>query len=690
MAHYRIGIDTGGTFTDVALIHEQAGTLAITKVPSTPDNPARAVMDGVAAILAREKIHARDIQLFLHGTTVATNVLLEKKGAKTALITTEGFRDVLEIGRQTRPKLYDFRAQRPQPLVPRSRRLEVAERIAHTGEVLRPLDAQSVEVALEQIASADVDAVAVCLLNSYANAEHERQLRKRLQAKFPHVYVSLSSDVLPEMKEYERTSTVAANAYVVPVMDRYLSHLEERLKDAGIPSPLYVMLSSGGVAAAEEARRAAAHTALSGPVGGVMAGVQTGRETGHANVMTLDMGGTSLDVSLIENGEPHTTSEADIAGFPITLPMLDIHTIGAGGGSLAWIDSGGALRVGPQSAGAVPGPVCYGTGGEQPTVTDAHAVLGRLNPAGLLGGEMALDVAAARAAIRGKIADPLRMTVEEAARGILQVVNANMIRGMRAVSVERGRNPRDFALVAFGGAGPLHASELADLLGMPEVIIPPSPGIASAVGMVNADVRHDAVRACLQRAEEADLETIRALLKEMADRVRRVLLREGFDERRQRVSYWADLRYQHQSYDIRVPLPAAALDRTSWQAAIERFHEEHERRYGYRREEEPVEVVHVRVTVRGLLPPLKQAAWPEREAGRPEPAGERPVFWEDRWIATPVYRRETLRAGDVLEGPLILEQLDSTTVVSPQQTAKVDEYGNVRLTFDAGGMRSEN
>lgn len=690
MRHYRIGIDTGGTFTDVTLVNDEDGSRAVTKVPSTPDNPARAVMNGVNKIIAQEKIDARHIQLFLHGTTVATNTLLEKKGAKVALMTTEGFRDVLEIGRQTRPRLYDFRTRRPEPLVPRKYRLEIPERVRHTGHVLQPLDESAVQLVLDHIAHLEVEVVAVSLLNSYANPTHEQRLKQLLNERFPELFVSLSSEVLPEVKEYERTSTVVANAYVIPVMDRYLSDLERRIEAAGIPSELYIMQSNGGVIAAEEARRVAARTTLSGPVGGVMAGSEVGRDTGHDHVITLDMGGTSLDICLIEAGEPDTTTEAVVAGYPMKLPMLDIHTIGAGGGSLAWIDAGGALRVGPRSAGAVPGPVCYGKGGKQPTVTDAHAILGRLNPDGILGGEMALDIETARDAMREQIAEPLDLSVEEAALGVLQVVNTNMMRGIRVVSVERGRDPRDFAMVGFGGAGPLHVSELAHLLGVSEVIVPVSPGIASAVGMIMSDVRHDDVRAYFERAEKADLGRLKTLLDEMEKSLRGTLTREGFAQSEQEISYWADFRYQHQSYDISVPLAEKALHPDQWHEAVARFHREHERLYGYHRDEEPVEVVHVRVTAKGRLPRAGRITWPERMGGKPRPFQKRPVYWEEGWQETPIYKRAELRAGDILSGPAILEQLDSTVAILPGQTATIDSYGNCRLTFVKGGRHREN
>lgn len=684
---YRLGVDTGGTFTDVTLVNDTDGNRGIAKVPSTPNNPAEAVMNGVDKIINQENIEAKDIGLFLHGTTVATNTLIEKTGAKTLLITTEGFRDVLEIGRQTRPSLYDFRKQKPKPLVPRQDRLEVSERIRHTGEILSSLKEKSITDVLQKIEDAAPDVIAICLLNSYANSEHEHELKIHLKKRFPHLYVTLSSDVLPEMKEFERTSTVVANAYVMPVMDTYLSKLEKELKVKKISSDLYVMQSNGGVIAANESREVPVRTSLSGPVGGVMAGKRAGRETNHDHIITLDMGGTSLDICLIENGEAFTTTESEVAGQPLKLPMLDIHTIGAGGGSIAWVDEGGALKVGPRSAGAVPGPVCYGNEGKQPTVTDAHAVLGRLNPDGILGGDMALDIESAHDVIKKEVATPLDISVEQAALGMLQVVNTNMMRGIRVVSVERGRDPRNFSMVGFGGAGPLHIADLANLLRVETVIIPPSPGITSAVGMIMSDVRHDDVRTFFHRADQADLNHLQGFFQEMEEPLRKLLTREGFDKEEQVLEYMADFRYQNQSYEIQIPLSSSQPSSDQWNKAIADFHNAHAKLYGYSREEEVVEVVHVRTIASGEMPDVQEVKLQKREVGHAKPASSRQVFWEDRWIETPIFNRTDLYAGDEITGPAIIEQLDSTITIPPENLISVDTHGNclMKANKETGG-----
>ena len=494
MSRYRLGVDTGGTFTDLCVFEETSGDVKITKVPSTPANPALAVINGIRKLIEREGILPEELCFLIHGTTVATNALLEHKGARTALLTTEGFEDVLHIGRQNRPKLYDFRASRPAPVVPRHLRFGVPERVLHTGEVFRVLDEAKVREIVEEIREQGIRSIAVSLIHSYANPIHERKIESIVSEIFPEAHVTVSAEVLPEFREYERTSTVCINAYVMPKVNDYVADLERQMKDMGIASDLYIMQSNGGVITARTARRMSARTVLSGPAGGALTGVFLSRAIERPNVITIDMGGTSSDICLIEGGTPRLTTESEIGGYPIKLPMIDINTIGAGGGSVARIDAGGALQVGPESAGADPGPVCYGRGGTEPTVTDANLVLGRLNPAGLLGGEMPLQLDKAIEVLEEKIARPLGLDVYRAAEGIISVVNANMIRGIRRVSVERGYDPREFVLVPFGGAGPMHGVELAQALNMKEIAVPAHPGISSAVGMLSADVRHDYVQ----------------------------------------------------------------------------------------------------------------------------------------------------------------------------------------------------
>ena len=495
---YRLGVDVGGTFTDLALYDADTNRLEFAKTPSTPDNQAVGVAAGIAELARRYGVMPEQVDFFIHGTTVATNTLLERKGAVTALVVTAGFRDVLQIGRQERPSLYDWRIRRPEPLAPRRLRFEVAERVVHTGEVLTPLTGAEIDRVVARLAAADVDAIAVCLLHSYANPAHERALGEALRRSLPGVTVALSHEVLPEFKEYERMSTTAINAYVSPVMERYLRRLEHTISDAGLKSELYIMQSNGGTMGVETAIERPVHTIMSGPAAGVIGAAAIARQAGHANAISIDMGGTSFDVSLCYQGEVRQTQESEIERLPIRVPMVDVHTLGAGGGSIAWIDAGGALRVGPSSAGAVPGPACYGSGGTQATVTDANVVLGRLGESGLLGGAMPLDAALARMAVRERIADPLGIGVEEAAEGIVQVVNASMVKGIRVVSVSKGYDPREFCLVAFGGAGPLHASELAEEMDIPRVLVPVAPGVTSALGLLVADLRHDFARTVLR------------------------------------------------------------------------------------------------------------------------------------------------------------------------------------------------
>ncbi|ATW24967.1 hydantoinase/oxoprolinase family protein [Candidatus Formimonas warabiya] len=681
---FRLGVDTGGTFTDIGLIHEETGAVAVTKVPSTPDNPARAVVNGVIDILGKEGIAPRDIDFFIHGTTVATNALLELKGARTALITTEGFQDVLHIGRQTRPSLYNFYAHRPKPIIPRHLRYEVPERILHTGKVWRELDQDRVREIARDMKRKDVHAVAVCLLHAYANPRHEQRIKEILIEELPGLFITVSSEILPEFREYERTSTVCINAYVMPKVNKYVADLAEQLHKLEVKSGLYIMQSNGGVITAETARESSARTVLSGPAGGALAGTFVCAQTGRDNLITVDMGGTSLDICLIADQQPKYTTESHIGGYPIKLPMIDIHTIGAGGGSIAWIDSGGALRVGPESAGAVPGPVCYCKGGQEPTVTDANVVLGRLNPRYLLDGDFQLDVEKAYQAIEKKIAQPLGLTVIEAAAGIIKVVNANMVRGIRVVSVEKGYDPREFSLVAFGGAGPVHGVEMAEELGMPEVIVPKNPGINSALGMLVADVRHDYVRTHVKSMAEITGAELTDLFGEMEKQGSEQLAQEGFSPSDMVFLRSADVRYRGQAYEISIPVWGGTLTLDEIQRSKEHFHLEHEKAYGYRREKETVEMVNLRLVALGKLPRMELVKEQESNQAIPEPVACREVYFSHGFLPTAVYNRKKFRYGVMLRGPAIVEQLDSTTVIFPDQDATVDAFGNMIIKLKGG------
>jgi N-methylhydantoinase A len=655
-----LGVDTGGTFTDMVLLRE--GRPVVHKVLSTPDDPSRAILEGLAQLGVEQQIG-----VFVHGSTVATNAVLEHKGAKTGLITTRGFRDVLEIGRQTRPKLYDLRVQKVPPLVPRSERVEVFERLNERGEVLSALDEDSIRLALEMLRNADIEAVAISLLFSFANPQHERRVAQAARAM--GLYVSTSCEVLPEFREYERTSTVVLNSYVGPLIDRYLERLEQKLPEHTI---LRIMQSNGGSISGATARREAARTLLSGPAAGVVGAAYVAQASGIDKIITIDIGGTSTDVALVEGAIAETT-DGNVGGYPSKLPMIDIHTVGAGGGSIAWFDLGDAFRVGPRSAGANPGPVAYGQGGEEVTVTDAHVVLGRLIPDAFLGGEMHLDVERAKNAI-SKLAQRLNTSLEEAALGVIRIANANMEAAIRVISVERGSDPRHFALVAFGGAGPLHACELAATLRIPRVLIPTTPGVLSALGMLVADTLKDYVRTVMVAAEEA-AEVIASVLSELERQGRHDLHVEGIPSEKTVIERLLDLRYVGQSYELIVPFEDDIVK------AIAAFHALHEQRFGYSDPNERVQVVSVRLKARGLVdrPELEQ-----QEAIHDAditPIATHSVIFAGAGgpvtHSTPVYDRTSLRPGGMLQGPAIITQYDTTTVVPPEWRVQVDAVSNL-------------
>jgi N-methylhydantoinase A len=656
-----VGVDTGGTFTDFVLI--QDGAVRIHKELSTPDDPSRAILNGLAAL----GILASPMAM-IHGSTVATNAVLERKGARVALITTEGFADILEIGRQTRPRIYGFAMSRAEPLVPANLRLEARERLDERGQVLTPLDPASVSGALATLARERVESVAICLLFSFVNPEHEHTIAD--QARTLGLHVSASADVLPEFREYERASTVTLNAYVGPIIDRYLARLERGL---GPDIPLRIMQSNGGSISAGAARREAARTLLSGPAAGVVGAAYIAKASGFDQVISFDMGGTSTDVAYVA-GAIAETSEGSIGGYPMRLPMIDIHTIGAGGGSLAWFDTGGALRVGPASAGAYPGPAAYGRGGTEPTVADANIVLGRLIPAHMLGGALPVDPAAARAAV-AKIAHSLARSPEEAALGMLRIVNAHMEGAIRVISVQRGYDPRECALVAFGGAGPLHACELAASLRIPCVIIPPVAGVLSAFGMLAADIVKDYVRTIMAPLDGSD-DIIAAELARLAEQGRRDLLAEGCPTERVSVKRALDLRYMGQSYELTIPFDDSG-DMT------EAFHRAHARRFGYSDEREPVQVVNARVKACGRVeaPPMPRQSDAHVRGSAVEARAHRVAFigadGELIWHDASVYLRERLTPGATLTGPAIVAQYDTTTVLPPDWSATLDAAGAI-------------
>jgi N-methylhydantoinase A len=658
MSGTRVGVDVGGTFTDLVALVD--GRVVTWKVPSTRRDQAAAVVHA----LESAGLEKADVAEIRHGTTVATNALLERRGARTALVTTAGFRDVLEIGRQNRPSLYDLAEDRPPPLVPRELRFTVRERTGPDG-VLEPLDEASVRDAVARLGDADADAVAVCLLFAYLHPEHERRVGELVREALPRAHVALSSDVLPEFREYERFATTTATAYLAPLLAGYLRGLSGRLADAGFPAPL-VMQSSGGVVSADEAAARAGAAVLSGPAGGAVGAAHVARLAGYPDALTLDMGGTSADVALVRGGAVATTTETVVAGVPLKLPAVDVHTVSAGGGSVAWVDEGGALRVGPRSAGAEPGPAAYGRGGEQATVTDASLVLGRLPAGARLGGEVTLDGKAAEAAV-ARVASSAGIGVEDAALGILRVANAEMAGALRVMSVERGIDPRDLGLVAFGGAGPMHACALAEELGMKAVLVPRASGVLSALGLALSELRRDGVapfRAPLADVEDAELERrFRALEAATA---------AGLDGAR--VERRADLRYRAQGFELTV----AAGD---LEALAQRFHATHEERYGYRMEHVAVELVSIRAAaIVAADPPALEPVGPRGEALRKqEPdrylrAPRRQVNLGGGWADVPV-----LRDAASVEGPAIVELPEATCVVHEGWAGSVDDAGMLVL-----------
>ena len=664
----RIAIDTGGTFTDCVFV--QGGRLQILKAPSTPRRPAQAIADALAAVRAAGAWRSSDALDLTCGTTVGTNALLERRGGRVALVTTSGFEDVIEIGRQNRPRLYDFFVERPEMLVPAARRIGLRERISADGRMLLRPTPRELRRVVAEVKRARPDAVAVCLLFCFVNSRHEQALARQLRRA--GLEVSVSHEILPEFREYERTATTVVNAYLVPVMGRYLGEIEVRASTATQRrgAQVRIMQSSGGIVAARVAAREPVRTVLSGPAGGILGAQYVAACSGYDRIISFDMGGTSTDVALL-TGELRTTNESEVAGLPVAVPMLDIHTVGAGGGSLARLDRAGALRVGPESAGADPGPICYGRG-TRPTVTDAHVILGRI-PArsGLLGGAFSLDEERAQLWMRrGK--GPMR-TAEQFAQGIVQVANATMEKAIRVISIERGFDPRDYTLVAFGGAGGLHACDLAVALDMPRVLVPQLPGGLSALGILRADVVKDFSRTVRLPARSAAA-TRRALERPYAELLRRGLREmraEGFSAGRVRTQRLLDMRYIGQAYELTVPEAGDFL------AA---FHRAHDRRYGYSDAARGVEIVNVRLRLVGAT---SKPALPRMRAGGSDAwralAGHSAVYFAGRRVPTPVYRRDRLRAGNRFRGPAIVTEYSATTVVPPGWRARVDSYASLIL-----------
>jgi len=693
----RVGIDIGGTFTDVVTMDAATGAMGVVKVSTTPRDLAQGALDALRAAMEAGGVRADAVTLLAHATTLVTNTLLQGRGARTALITTRGCRDVLELRRSARAALYDLFQDGPSILVPRHLRLEVRERVDAHGVIVEPLEMEEVDEAIDFLTRHEVQAVAVCLLYSFLNDGHERAIGERLRAALPECPVFLSSEVLPEIREFERTSTTAVCAYVGPLLASYLGRLSDAVTGLGFPSP-YIMGSSGGVFTVAEALRMPAMAVESGPAAGVIAAALAGRQLGVPNVISFDMGGTTAKAALIEGGEIATTSEYEVGGsaharrwlhgtgHPIRVPVIDLAEVSAGGGSIAWIDPGGALRVGPESAGAEPGPVCYGQGGERPTVTDADLVLGYLNPVALLGGALPIHLDCAREAIARHVAAPLGIGVTEAAAGIVDVVNAGMAGALRVVSVERGHDAREFTLLAFGGAGPMHAVRLAEELEIPRVIVPPIPGGFSALGLVASDLRRDYARTFYASLATARVEDIAAVYDAMEGQARAMLARAGVADDRREIVRAADLRYSRQAYELTVPVAGGALTRDTVRRLAADFHAKHEQTYGHASPDDAVHLVNLRVAAVGRLHGVDLASRAvsgvdvaRADALPAAPAVREAYFRETGIIRCDVLARAALAPGVRREGPVILESPDTTVVVPPRWRVTAGERGFLLL-----------
>ena len=675
-----VGIDTGGTFTDVTLLDPATGRVWTAKTPSTPSDPSQGFGNGIAEVLKVSNLTGADIARVLHGTTVATNLILEGKGARAALITTDGFKYVLEIGRQDVPRRASlFAWVKPKRPVPPEHIFEVAGRVGPDGRELAPLDEAAVREAARAIRAQGIGSIAVVLLHSYANPAHERRVAEILTEEIPGALLSLSSEVLPVFREYERSMTTILNAAVMPVVSTYVERLDARVAERGIEAPLLLMKSSGGVTSTRHVRRAPVETALSGPAAGAVGAAYVGAASGHPNLIGIDIGGTSADISLIHGGEPGLTTNGRVGGWPVGLPMVDMVTIGAGGGSIARVSDTGALTVGPESAGAIPGPVCYGRGGVEPTVTDAHLALGHLPPY-LLGGTFALDVESARTAVETRVARPLGLSLEEAARGILAVVDNNMVGAIRVVSVERGHDPRDFSLLPFGGAGPLHGSALALLLGMRSIVVPPGPGVLSALGLLVSNLKAEFTRTCLQKAGAFDAATVARVFGELEAEAVAWLDAETVPAEARRITWHASLRYQHQGFELNVPWPSRDVTDASAAAAVAAFHRLHERLYTFAQEDTPVEIVTLRVDARGVFPSPSLRELPPAGPIADARIGMQTVSLASGPAAAAIYARDRLGAGARIDGPAILTQLDATTLLLPGQVGRIDRVGSLIVT----------
>jgi N-methylhydantoinase A len=684
MAPYRITVDTGGTFSDFVYLDEGTGDISITKIPSTPDDPSRAIIAGIEALL-RKQISPQDVSFFCHGTTVGTNALLEGNGARAGLLVTEGYRGIYPVGEQSRPygpAIFDVLFDKPAPLVPQSRTGEVKERVDFRGEVLRRLDEPALRQTIGELRTQGIESIAVCLLFSFLHPEHEARVREIIAEEMPECGVSLSSEVLPQIREYYRLSTTVINAYLQPILARYIAQLDRRLTDARIATrQKYIMQSNGGMSTFTAAARKAVATVLSGPAGGVTAGCYACGMTGFSNIITFDMGGTSCDVALIRNGEPFVSSRGKIEGRDIAVPMMDINTVSAGGGTIPKVDKYGTLAVGPESAGAVPGPACYGHGGAMPTITDCNLLLGYLSTDNFLGGQMRLDVSAAQAAVGSRVARPLSMDAVTAAEGIIRIINVKMAEAIKAISTMRGHDLRDFMLLAFGGAGPLHAGEIARDLGMAGVIVPLYPGVYSAIGLLMSDVKHDYIQSKMTPIGQLSPRDVHAMFERLGGQAIGDLQADGFDDTQIEIQRSLDLRYAGQGYEITIMLGNDLTAPNCLEKLRNSFDAQHKAMFGHSAPDEPVEIVSYRVRGIGKVPPVALPRFKPTGGSIADALREtRRVRLDGGTVECPVYQREKLDVGLSLMGPALFDQFDCTSLICSGQVAYVDEWKNLIVT----------
>jgi N-methylhydantoinase A len=680
----RLGIDVGGTFTDLLLFNDDSGAIQLLKTPSTPEDQSIGILQGIEKILAESGTPPSAIQSLLHGTTVSTNIVLEEKGAKVGLIVTENFEQILHMARsQTPGPLAGWMIMiKPDPLADLEVTRGVPERVDSRGQVVKPLDESAVRVAVGELAAAGVESITVSLLHAYANPAHEERIRAIIRDMGIDVPISLSSEILPEFREYERTLVAVMNAYVRPAMRRYLANFEEKLANIQFSPHVSIIRSDGGVMSVERASESPVHTMLSGPAGGVSGAAFVAGLAGHPEALGFDMGGTSTDVSLIRDGKPTISRQTSLGYYPIKIPSVEVHSVGAGGGSIAHVPMTGALRVGPESAGAVPGPACYGKGGDQPTVTDANVVLGRLPPA-LLGGEMRLDVKAAEDAVQ-KIARAIGLDTYQAAQGILDIVNENMFGALRLLTVQKGLDPRDFALVAFGGAGPMHGNALGILAGCFPVIVPPTPGVLSALGFLYSDVKNEFAQTFIRNLDDVQGEQIRDVLAGLGQQARAWLQEEGIEEARQTLHYEVDVRYFRQGYEFSLDVSLEGLANGGLGDIADRFGTAHERLYGFRLEQ-PVELVNLRSVGTGAVPKVPSPKFERGEADASAAVVEQHrVFFDGNFLTANIYDRDKFTAGNRVTGPAVIMQKDTTTVVHPGHVGEVDEYLNILIWPETG------